>query len=100
MKEVTVKQLTMGSFVKLSGAAGAAFGVLVGIFGFVASLFGADVFIVFGGLPRLTGVVAGIVGIPLMPIVFGLLGMVLALLLYWPFKMVLRMVGGVRLNGR
>lgn len=100
MKEVTMERLTLGSFMKLSGAAGAAFGVLVGIVGFIASLFGADVFIVFGGLPRLSGIAAGIVGLPLMPVVFGLLGVVAALVLYWPFTAVLRLFGGVRLNGR
>ena len=99
MKEITVTELPLGTFMKLSATAGAASGLLVGGAGFIASLFGADIFIVLDGLPRLTGIVAGLASIPLMPLLFGLAFGLLALALYWPFSLMLRLLGGIRLQG-
>lgn len=91
MYKTTTNPLSLGVFVKVSTAAGAAFGLLAGIYGFIASLFGATVFIEFFALPRLTGVLAGIAGMPLMPIAFALLGALTGLVLYWPARPFLRL---------
>jgi ribosomal protein L10 len=80
--------------------AGAAFGILAGLMGLVAGAMGADVFIVLGTLPRLTGMLAALVGLPLMPVAFGLAGMVAAILLYWPMQFVLYLLNGMRLRAR
>jgi hypothetical protein len=77
-----VQTVKLQSFVKVLGATGVVFGAFVGFAGFVLSLFGADVFIALGCLPRLTGVVAGIVGLPLMPIVFACAGLLLGVVFY------------------
>ena len=89
-----MRTLKLGSFVKIMGTTGIVIGAFVGVAGFVLSLLGADVFIQMGGLQRLTGLIAGFVGLPLMPVVFGILGMVAALVLYLPVALVLQRFRG------
>lgn len=96
MRKTTTNTISLGSFLKVSTAVGAAFGLLTGIFGFFASLFGAEVFIDLFSLPRVTGLLAGIVGLPLMPIAFALFGAIAGLILYWPTMPFLRLLGGLR----
>lgn len=63
-------------------------GLLVGIYGLIASLMGQYVFFNFGPV-HIEGVTAGMAGIFIMPLVFTLGGALLALLIYLPLKLLL-----------
>ena len=69
----------------------AAIGFVSGVIGLVVSFRGRHVFFVLGPF-HLEGVPAGILGVPLMPLVFAVAGILLALITYLPASWILRRV--------
>lgn len=80
-----------GAHLNLTATIGAAFGVVVGAVGLLASLAGADVFIRLPPLLRVDGLGAGVLGLLVMPVAFALVGVLLGLLTYLPFRALMRL---------
>jgi hypothetical protein len=76
----------------------AATGLIVGVFGLLASLFGFHVFITLPFL-NVTGVAAGIAAVPVMPVAFAAGGLVVGLAVYIPLGWLLRILGGLKVSG-
>lgn len=81
--------LSLREYATVLGATGAVCGAIVGVAGLVIGLSGGEVFFHMGRLGRLDGVAAGLLGLPLMPILFSSAGVVASTVLYWPVRMVL-----------
>jgi hypothetical protein len=86
-----------GSFLKLSAAMGAAGGLIFGLAMFIGSLVGASVKLNLVFM-NLKGVLAGVAGIFFAPIMFAIFCMLPALLAYFPFRLLLRVLRGLSLN--
>jgi choline-glycine betaine transporter len=68
----------------------AVIGMLVGLVGLVGSLIGMHVFFQFGPL-HITGLLAGLIGLPLMPCLFALVGVVVGAITYLPVRWLARL---------
>ena len=86
-----------GSFLKLSAAMGTAGGLIFGLAMFIGSLVGASVKLNLG-LVNINGVPAGAAGIIFAPIMFAMFSTFLALVAYFPFRLLLRLLRGLSLN--
>lgn len=91
-----MQKLGFRRYSKILGATGAVCGAVVGVIGFVVGFSGGEVFIQMGPLARLNGVAAGLVGLPLMPVLFAAGGLIGSAVLYWPVRLIL---GGWRWKG-
>lgn len=74
--------------------AGLAFGVLM----LVISLLGGAVTVNLI-TTKLSGIEAGVTGLIVGPIIFGLLGTIMALFSYWPFTLGLKLIKGLEIEG-
>ena len=83
--------LRLRNYVVTSAILFAAIGFVSGVIGLVGSFRGRHVFFVLGPF-HLEGVPAGILGVPLMPLVFAVAGILLALITYLPASWILRRV--------
>ena len=86
MRPALLHDLPFDRYLGLTATIFAALGVIVGAFGLVASLFGADVFIRLLPLLRAEGVGAGLLGLLAMPVFFALLGVLVGALTFYPFR--------------
>lgn len=94
-----LRRLTFTSYVRFLAAASAAIGAVIGVVGFVAGLFGAQLFIRLLPFFHVEGLAAAVLGLVVMPVFFVLIGVVAAAVTYFPFNLVLRLVGGLVVEG-
>lgn len=81
----SAKSIKMGSFLKVSALFFAFIGFLFGLLALVGSALGGNVFITLGSF-QVVGVSAGILGVPLMAVLFGLLGLLIGLVTFVPIN--------------
>jgi len=97
MEEIRIRKITFGSFVKLLLTAGLAFGVFVGVIILIIGLCGGNVSANIGDF-RVEGVWGGILGLFLAPVLAAISYTLSAALLYWPFRLVLKLIRGIKLK--
>lgn len=85
--------LRFGPYIRLTATIFAALGMIVGVVGLLASLVGADVFIRLLPLLQVDGVVAGLLGLLVMPIFFALMGALVGAATFIPFRWLQRVFG-------
>lgn len=97
MESKKLLQITFGSFIKLISIVFFCLGVLGGIIVFITSIFGGNASVHIGPL-EIYGIPAGVVSIFLFPIIFYLVGIVIAILSFLPFSMYLKKIKGIDLK--
>ena len=97
MSSIQLKNLSMGSCIKLFAVSFASLGAVVGVIALIGSLVGLPVRTTFLFLD-VTGVTAGALSVVVGPIAFGLLGSIVAILAYYPFTLLLKLIGGLSLE--
>lgn len=88
----TLRDLHLAPYLNLTATLAAAFGVVVGVLGFIASLVGADVFIRLFPLLQIDGLAAGVLGLLVMPVAFAVFGLLIGLVTYLPFRLLMRLL--------
>ena len=99
MRTTNLQDLQFRQYLGLTATVFAALGVVVGVFGLLASLVGADVFIVLRPVVDVEGVGAGLLGLLAMPLFFAGAGVLVGALTYLPFRWLQRvraLFGGPR----
>lgn len=96
MNVFRIRKLELGSFIRVSVAIAAALGLIFALVVLIGTLLGlGDAFFDFGFV-KVTGIVPAILGIFVMPVVFGLGSLLTAPILYLPFNWFLPLLGGIR----
>jgi len=96
MKNFPMRKINLGSFVRVNVAFAAALGLIFALVVLVGTALGVgDAFFDFGFV-KITGIVPAILGIFVMPVVFGFGGLLTAPILYLPFNWFLPLLGGIR----
>ena len=92
-------QVDYDTFAYLMALFGLAIGVPVGVLGFFGAVFGKGPQLnVFGSIVEFHGVVAGAMSLVWVPLYYVFCAALLSMLLYFPFRWTLRLVGGIRLR--
>lgn len=103
MHLLTLRSLSLKSFLKLSLLLWCGVGLMFGAAGFVGALLGGDTLtsLELSGVDRLVfkGIKAGVALLLLGPLFGALLGVFFGLVGFLPFALTLRLSGGVRLRG-
>ena len=95
---MVVKRIGIGSAAKLSGAMYGSMGLFIGIIVSLASFFGAGLAQLAGSEdapPAFMGVLFGVGAIVLLPLLYGLLGLVIGAVTAGLYNLFARMVGGL-----
>ncbi len=98
MHSVRIRKLSKGSWAKLFALVSGSVGIFVGIIAFLGSIIGLPVkttLLFF----ELTGIQAGFVSLLLAPVLFSLFGALFALVAYFPALLVMKITGGIRIDG-
>lgn len=96
---IQINKINFGSFAKLWLFISFPLGITMGLFLFLLSLLGGNVYANMGSI-HLTGVQAGIANIFLIPASMALSSIVFSLMAYWPFKWINQYIlKGLRLKG-
>ena len=98
MDRMTIKDIKFGSFFKLIMGISFSFGVITGILFLVIGLMGANITANLGE-SILYGVPAAIASIFISPVVALFLGLFVCLLSYFPFKLFIKLINGLRILG-
>lgn len=88
----TLRDLHLAPYLNLAATLASAFGVLVGVIGFLASLGGTDVFIRLLPVLQVDGLAAGVLGLLVMPVAFAFVGLLIGLATYLPFRFLMRLL--------
>lgn len=97
METVRIKRIKFGSYFKLVMLMSLGMGMLFGLFLFIMSLFGGNVYANLGSIV-LTGVTAGVVNLFLGPLIFVFFGLFTALVSFLPFKLLLKLLKRITLS--
>jgi len=97
MKEITLKNISFVSYLKIFFVSGIGTGLAMGIFYFILGLLGRSVNTDLGFV-EFTGFWAGVVALFLSPIVSAGTFVFAAALMYRPFKFLLRVLKGFKLS--
>ena len=94
-KPIPIRRLEFGAFMKLAMLAGLSSGIVMGIFMFVLSALGGNVYANVGPI-RLTGFYAGLVNLILAPVLTSIIVAWFALIAYLPLKLYLKIFKNTR----
>lgn len=97
IREFILHKVHLGSFIKFTMVLFISLGLAVGTIGVLLSLFGQNVYFTVGSI-QLKGIAAGLLNLLFAPIIFALMGGIIALLAYLPFKLWLT-IFEVKLSG-
>ena len=103
MQKLKLRKIRFGSFVKLFAISGVGFGILVGIIGLIVALVGGDNFAeinLFGNTYQATGIVAGLIGLALGPIVGSLCLAIFGIFCFPGFAFFLLIFRSVKINAK
>lgn len=96
---IEIKKINFSSFIKLCLFISFSFGITIGILLFVLSLFGGNVYANLGPI-HLTGIIAGVTNIFLVPFLMSISAIIFSLMAYLPFKLVnIYMFKSIKLRG-
>ncbi|PAB59185.1 hypothetical protein [Anaeromicrobium sediminis] len=96
---IEIRKISFGSFIKLFLFVFFSLGITIGILLFIMSLFGGNVYANIGPL-RLTGIMAGVTNIFLVPLLTILISIIYSLTAYIPFKLINSYIfKGIKLTG-
>ena len=98
-QRVCIKEVAFKSYLHLSSAVFAALGVVLGAVGLLARIFGVDIYAELLPVFHIQTVAAGLMAVVVMPLFFGVFGLLAGALSYFPFHWVLRFSGGLTLHG-
>ena len=94
MEKISLRSLSFGSYVKLFALSGVGSGVVIGVLIFIIALLGGNAHANIGNI-RFEGVPAGAVSLLMGPVLGGLIFAWFAVVMYWPFKLILKMFGSI-----
>lgn len=98
MEEKTLTDTTFGTYIKLHIHLFFSLGFGFGVILLILSLFGGDVYANLGPL-QLTGIQAGIASVFLGPPIMMIIGIILSLIAYLPFKLYIKIIKGIKITG-
>lgn len=100
MGSLKIQHISFWSYLKLAAVLWLCFGFSIGIINLVVSIISPErVFInFFGGATTVSGVPAGLLGIPLWPLLCAILGVMFGIITYYPFKLFLKIAKGLKVN--
>jgi len=94
MEKIDVRRLTFGAYMKLFCISGVSAGAIAGILLLISGLLGGQATATIGNT-TFTGPLAGIIGFFLGPLLLGVAMAWFALLMYWPFRLFVKIFRGV-----
>jgi len=97
MESVVLRKISFGSFIKIFFLLGIASGILLGLFLFILSLFGAPVTANIGET-EWYGITAGVISLFLAPLICAALYFFASLPTYPIFLLVLKLLKGIKVN--
>lgn len=100
MGSLKILCISLWSYLKLAVVLWLCFGFSMGIISFVVSLISPErVYInFFGGATMVTGLPAGLLGIPFWSLLCAIVGVIFGIITYFPFKLFLKIARGLKVN--
>ncbi len=96
---IEIKKINFGSFIKLCTLIAVSWGIVLGLFLFISSIFGGNVYFNLGSI-HITGVLAGVINMFLFPIIISIAGVLCSVIIYLPFKFInTYILKGIKLRG-
>jgi hypothetical protein len=97
-KQIHIKHLNFGSFIKWNMFLALSFGIILGMIFFIFSLFGANPKANINNT-EFTGLTAGIIEIFLVPFIFMILSIIFSIMSYLPLWIAMNIFKGIKLDG-
>lgn len=97
-KSIRIYNIDFGSFLKWNIYISTTIGILFGIMMLFMSLVGGNVYVNLGQI-HYQGIIAGIIGLFLSPLLMAIFGVLIGLILFLPIKVALKLTKGIKLNG-
>ncbi|MBW5446217.1 hypothetical protein GE107_09115 [Cohnella sp. CFH 77786] len=98
VNEIQIRRVKFGSFYRFCVLSALSLSVFIAFIVLILSLLGGNVTVNLNG-NTYTGITAGLMGLFLCPIIFFLMGSFFSLLLYFPVRLGLIVIKGLRISG-